>query len=82
MPTAIALSEAKATLSSVVHSVSEHGTSYVITVRNEPLAMVVPVPKPAPKALRGYGCLAEKRPGATREQERTSFAEAMAARHA
>lgn len=82
MPTTIALTDAKATLSSVVKKVSESGNEYVITVRDKPAAMIAPVPKPAPTRLKAMGMLAKKRPLASPEDETASYVEALEAKYA
>ena len=55
MAASIALAEAKANLSSVVRRVDETGAEFVVTVRNRPCAMIVPIPKPAPRKLKAAG---------------------------
>lgn len=80
--TTLPLSEAKAGLSAVVKDVGETGARYVITVRDRPSAMLVPIPKPVPDRLKGYGALAGMRPRATREDEKAAWAEAMEEKHA
>lgn len=82
MSTTIALTDAKATLSSVVKKVSESGNEYVITIRDKPAAMIVPIPKPAPTKLKAMGMLAKKRPVASREEEKASYAEALEEKYA
>lgn len=82
MSTAIALADAKAGLSSVIRDVSEHGVEYVVTVRGVPSAMIVPVPKPAPRKLKAKGMLAGKRPVATREEEKAAYADALGEKYA
>ena len=73
MPTTIPLSEAKSSLSSLIKDVSETGSEYIVTVRDKPAAMIVPMPKPKPNSLNAFGALAE---------EKASMAEAMEAKHA
>lgn len=77
MAASIALAEAKANLSSVVRRVDEMGAEFVVTVRNRPCAMIVPIPKPAPRQLRAAGALAGKRPVASREAERAAYRQAL-----
>lgn len=81
MEATLALSDAKAGLSAIVRDVRDTGAHYVVTVRDRPAAMIVPLPKPAPKQLRGYGALAGMRPRASREDEKAAWAEAMEAKH-
>ncbi|NCA32503.1 type II toxin-antitoxin system Phd/YefM family antitoxin [Adlercreutzia muris] len=78
----IALAEAKASLSSVVRRVDETGAEFVVTVRNRPCAMIVPIPKPAPRQLRAAGALAGRRPVASRETERAAYRQALEAKYA
>ena len=82
MASMIALSEAKAGLSSVIKDVYKSGKEYIITVRDVPSAMIVPVPKPVPVKLKARGMLAGKRPVATREEERASYIEALEEKYA
>ena len=80
MAASIALAEAKANLSSVVRRVDETGAEFVVTVRNRPCAMIVPIPKPAPRQLRAAG-LAGRRPVASRETERAAYRQALEAKY-
>ena len=73
MAASIALAEAKANLSSVVRRVDEMGAEFVVTVRNRPCAMIVPIPKPAPRQLRAAGAL--------REAERAAYRQALEAKY-
>ena len=73
MAASIALAEAKANLSSVVRRVDETGAEFVVTVRNRPCAMIVPIPKPAPRQLRAAG--------ASREAERSAYRQALEAKY-
>lgn len=81
MAASIALAEAKANLSSVIRRVDEAGAEFVVTVRNRPCAMIVPVPKPAPRVLKAAGALAGKRPRATRQAEKAAYLEALEAKY-
>lgn len=81
MSASIALAEAKAHLSSVVRRVDETGAEFVVTVRNRPCAMIVPVPKPAPRKLKAAGALAGRRPAASREAEKAAYREALEAKY-
>lgn len=81
MVASIALAEAKANLSSVVRRVDETGAEFIVTVRNRPCAMIVPLPKPAPKKLRAAGLLAGKRPAAPRAAEKAAYLEALEAKY-
>ncbi|MEC4174870.1 type II toxin-antitoxin system prevent-host-death family antitoxin [Adlercreutzia sp. R21] len=81
MSASIALAEAKAHLSSVIRRVDETGAEFVVTVRNRPCAMIVPVPKPAPRKLKAAGALAGKRPTASRETEKAAYREALEAKY-
>lgn len=74
MPVTIALTDAKAELSAVVRDVGERGQRYILTVRGEPLAMIVPMPKPAPKVLKAAGMLAGMRPKVSHEEEKAAYA--------
>ena len=78
MAASIALAEAKANLSSVVRRVDETGAEFVVTVRNRPCAMIVPIPKPAPRQLRAA---AGRRPVASRETERAAYRQALEAKY-
>ena len=78
----VALSEAKAGLSSLVREASESGASYVITVRNVPLAMIVPMPKPRPKALKAFGVLSHGANAEARAKEEGAWARAVEEKHA
>lgn len=82
MPSTIALGDAKAGLSSVIKHVSDTGAEYVVTVRGVPRAMIVPLPKLAPKKLKAMGMLAGKRPIASREAEKAAYAQALEAKYA
>lgn len=82
MVSTIALADAKAGLSSVVRDVSRGKAEYVITVRGVPQAMIVPVPKNAPKELKARGILAGKRPVASREAEKAAYAKALEEKYA
>lgn len=82
MPTTIPLSEAKSSLSSLIKDVSETGSKYIVTVRDKPAAMIIPMPKPKPNSLNAFGALAGKRPVASPEEEKASMAKAMEAKHA
>lgn len=77
MVSTIALADAKAGLSSVIRDVSNTGKEYIVTVRGEPLAMIVPMPQPAPKTPKAMGMLAGKRPVASREAEKAAYAKAL-----
>ena len=83
MPATIPLSEAKSSLSSLIKDVSETGSEYIVTVRDKPAAMIIPMPmpKPKPNSLNAFGALAGKRPVASPEEEKASWAEAMEAKH-
>lgn len=81
MPTTIPLSEAKSSLSSLIKDVSETGSEYIVTVRDKPAAMIIPMPKPKPNSLNAFGALAGKRPVASPKEEKASWAEAMEAKH-
>lgn len=81
MPATIPLSEAKSSLSALIKEVSETGSEYVVTVRDKPAAMIIPIPKPKPTSLNAFGALAGKRPIATPEDEKPSWAEAMEEKH-
>lgn len=81
MVASIALAEAKANLSSVVRRVDETGAEFVVTVRNRPCAMIVPIPKPAPRRLKAAGMLAGKRPAASRAAEKAAYLEALEAKY-
>lgn len=82
MVSTIALSDAKAGLSSIVKNVSKGKAEYIITVRNEPKALLVPVPKSAPRELKAQGILKGKRPAAKREAEIASYKQALEKRYA
>lgn len=82
MPSTIALTDAKAHFSSVIGRVSETDAEYIVTVRGKAVAMIVPMPKPAPKQLKARGMLAGKRPVASRDAERAAYARALEAKHA
>ena len=81
MPATIPLSEARSSLSSLIKDVSETGSEYIVTVRDKPAAMIIPMPKPKPNSLNAFGALAGKRPVASPEEEKASWAEAMEAKH-
>ena len=78
----ISHADAKATLSKVVSDTATKGRRYVITVRNVPKAMIVPIPKPMPQTASAFGMLAGLRPAATRSLEREAYAEALEERYA
>lgn len=82
MATAIALAEAKAGLSSIVRSVKEHESKYIVTVRGEPFAQIVPLEKQAPKECKGFGILKGMRPPVSPGEEKAAWLEAMEAKHA
>lgn len=82
MVSTIALADAKAGLSSVVREVNSGRAEYVITVRGVPQAMIVPIPKEAPRKLKARGALAGKRPAMTREAEKAAYAKALEGRYA
>ena len=82
MATTVALSEAKAGLSSLVKNVHETGAEYTVTVRGVPLAMIVPVPPAVPAKPKALGMLAGKKPVATREQEKAAYRRDLEAKHA
>ena len=81
MAASIALAEAKANLSSVVRRVDETGAEFVVTVRNRPCAMIVPIPKPAPRKLKAAGALAGKRPKASRAEEKAAYQNTLEAKY-
>ena len=76
MAASIALAEAKANLSSVVRR-----AEFVVTVRNRPCAMIVPIPKPAPRKLKAAGALAGKRPKVSRTEEKATYQKALEAKY-
>lgn len=78
----IPLSDAKTNLSSIVHNVRDIGEKYMITLRNKPVAMVVPIPQDPPVTSSTRGILAEYANEAARELESSAFAKAMEAKHA
>lgn len=80
--TTIPLSDAKAHLSHIVHSVRDAGEHYTITLRNQPIAMVVPIPTPSPETSSTRGLLSEYASATARAREATAFTEAMEAKHA
>lgn len=82
MAQTIALSDAKAGLSSVINQVSKAGVEYIVTVRDKPAAMIVPIPKSAPKELKANGMLAGLRPVATREEEKRAYRQALEDKYA
>lgn len=82
MTSTIAIADAKASLSSVIRHVGETGAEYIVTVRGEPLAMIVPMPKPAPKKLKAAGMLAGKRPPVSREEEKVAYAKMLEEKYA
>lgn len=82
MTDTIAIADAKANLSSVVKTVQDKGTSYILTVRGVPSAMITPIPQQPPKRLKAKGLLAGLRPKANREAEREAYREAVEARYA
>ena len=81
MAQTITLSNAKAELSSIVKKVKESGARYVVTVRDKPAALIVPLQGRGPEQLKGFGALAGRRPQASREEEKAAWAEAMEAKH-
>ncbi|WP_296011444.1 type II toxin-antitoxin system prevent-host-death family antitoxin [uncultured Adlercreutzia sp.] len=81
MAATIALAEAKANFSSVVRRVDESGAEFIVTVRNRPCAMIVPLPKPAPKQLKAAGALAGRIPRVARSREKASYLEALEAKY-
>lgn len=82
MNATIPLAEAKAKLSSVIQDVKGLGVEYVVTVRGVPSAMIVPISKAPLGKPKGKGLLAGKRPVATREEERVTYAEALEGKYA
>ena len=80
MAASIALAEAKANLSSVVRRVDETGAEFVVTVRNRPCAMIVPIPKPAPRKLKAAGARG-KRPKVSRTEEKAAYQKALEAKY-
>ena len=81
MAASIALAEAKANLSSVVRRVDETGAEFVVTVRNRPCAMIVPIPKRPPRQLSATWALAPRSPLASRETERAAYRQALEAKY-
>lgn len=75
--TTIPLSDAKTHLSSIVHSVHDAGERYTITLRNKPIAMVIPVPTSSPEASATRGLLSKYANESAREHESTALAEAI-----
>lgn len=82
MPTAIPLSDAKSGLSGLVKRVHETGAEYTVTVRGVPLAMIVPVPTPAPTKPKAKGILAGKKPITTRDREKAAYRHDLEAKYA
>lgn len=82
MVTTIALANAKADLSSVVKNVSQGKGEYIITVRGKPQAMIIPVPKEAPKVLKAKGILKNKRPLSSHDAEKSAYAKALEEKYA
>ena len=78
----IPLSDAKANLSSIVHSVRDIGERYTITLRNKPVAMVVPIPQEPPAVSSTRGLLSGFANEKAREFESDAFAKAMEGKHA
>ena len=81
MAASIALGEGKADPSSGGRRVDETGAEFVVTVRNRPCAMIVPIPKPAPRKLKAAGALAGKRPKASRAEEKAAYQNALEAKY-
>lgn len=82
MVSTIALADAKAGLSSVIKDVSDGRAEYIVTVRGEPRAMIVPMPKQSPEVLKAKGILSGKRPAATREAEKAAYIESLGKKYA
>lgn len=82
MATVIALAQAKAGLSSVVRDVVDKRAEYVLTVRGVPSALIVPIPKEAPRSLKAAGMLAGGGPVACREDERAAYRDDVEERYA
>lgn len=78
----IPLSDAKANLSSIVHSVRDIGERYTITLRNKPVAMVVPIPQEPPTTSSTRGLLSSYANERARELEADAFMKAMEVKHA
>lgn len=78
----IPLSDAKANLSSIIHSVRDAGDRYTITLHNKPVAMVVPIPQGLPAKSMTRGILSNYANEVSREQESSAFAKAMETKHA
>lgn len=82
MASTIAIADAKAKLSSVINHVGKTGAEYIVTVRGEPVAMIVPVPQPAPKKLKAAGMLAGKCTVVSREDEKAAYAKMLEEKYA
>ena len=80
--TSIPLSEAKTNFSSIVRKVRDAGEKYTITLRNSPVAMVVPVQTDSPSKSITRGILSEYSDSDKRIKEKDAFAKAMEAKHA
>lgn len=81
LATKIGSAEAKAGFSALIRNVDEKGAEYIVTLRDRPVAMIVPMRKSGAATAHGFGSLAGKRPVASREEEKSAFAEAMETRH-
>ena len=77
----IGLADAKADLSSIVSRVELQGTPYVITRYNRPVAMLVSVPRTAPRTTKARGMLAPYADGRRRSLEEGAFLRAMREKH-
>lgn len=82
MVSTIALADAKAGLSSVIKEVSRGKTEYIVTVRGEPQAMIVPVPNDVPKTLKAKGILAYRHPVESRDAEKAAYIRALEDKYA
>lgn len=82
MVSTIALANAKADLSAVVKNVSQGKGEYIITVRGEPQAMIVPIPKEVPKVLKAKGILKNKKPLRTRDAEKEAYVKTLEVKYA
>ncbi len=84
MPAAVSipLSDAKAHLSSIVHTVRDTGGCYTITLHNKPVAMVVPIPLEPPKTSATRGMLSSYANADMRALESAAFQDAIEAKHA
>lgn len=82
MPATNPLSAAKPSLSILIKDNGEIGSGYVDSTHEKPTPMIVPTPKPKQISLNAFGVLSGKRPIATHEEEKASWAEAMEAKHA